>query len=206
MKTKLAIAISLIGIILNASGQSNRENSIDASKKMKTELPKGLPFKPDDPGVEVVSDSWNGNIQTLQYRWQGRNFEEKRVWYDAKGREPESLQIKRRTVTAALEESGLDLPEDAISRILRAIQRADYSGVSERIRQRPHLVGTMNFQLKRSVSGALGTTDPDIIKKVLTLDLGTELPPLPDYVVRSNMIEEINALENSLQAGVRERN
>ena len=196
----MLIAVLLLGLNIAVKGQSNGGNSTKHDENMKSELPKGLPFKPGDPGVEIVDDTWEGNAQTIRYRWQGRKFEEKRVWYKTGPREPESLKAQRRTVHTALAESGLELSEDAVSQILRAIQRANYSGVSNRIRQRPHLVGTMNYELKNAIAGAVGTSDPAVLKRVLKLDLGIELPPIPDYVVRKNLVEEVHALEDFLQA------
>lgn len=200
MKTKLLIAVAMIGLNIAVKGQSQGEESINRNANMKSELPKGLPFKPEDPGVEILNDTWNGNVQTIRYHWQGRNFEEKRVWSPPMPPEPESLQAKRRTVHAALAKSGLDLSDEAVTRILRAFQSANYSGVSDRIRQRPHLVAMLTLRLKRAIAGAAGTSDPAIIEKVLKLDLGIELPPVPDFVVRDNMVEEVYALENPRRA------
>ncbi len=159
---------------------------------MKKELPNGLPFKPGAPDVEILSDRWDGNRETIVYKWQGRTFEEHRVWS-----KPIPMCDELLGKSKALKENlgALKLDDEKITELHAALSDAKWRKLPPKLQGLPNIKAGEAWRLKARISTILGTRDPEIIKKVLQVDLGYPYPPFVDFVVRESLMAEMEAYQ-----------
>ena len=159
---------------------------------------------PEEPGVEKLNQRWEGSIQYVTLRRDGRVYQEKRVWGRGMEQHPDILARERK-----LEES---LPElklqeldgkfrDTKARKLHLVlEQCPWRHFPANLQQSIGTIAGEGFRLKHSVAQVLGTRDAQIIQKVLSIDLGYLYPPLVDYEIRDSFEKELCLAEEKNRA------
>ncbi len=151
----------------------------------------GLPFDERDPEAEFVKCTWEGQVQTLIYKWKGRLYGEQRVW--SKQVESPLLTHLKHDIRAAVPD--LNLTDAQIDAAIWAIQ---FFGRRQFPNPKSLAVARQGLNLKNRVAKALNSTDPKHIESVLRLDfrsIGCGLLKLADYRPGRTLEDEIVALE-----------